>query len=302
MAASTSIDEYIGSFPPEIGEKLTALQSLIRSEAPQAVEKISYAMPTFFLNGNLVHFAAYAGHIGFYPTPSAIVHFAEELKPYQTSKGAVRFPLDLPLPTDLIRRMVRFRVQENSRKKKRKIGILFLFTAMSCLCSASSIHKEKPWPEKVSVVSWQEVLIASLPPTLVKAMKNQDEFIDLNTDELPPRFLIFRIDLDGDGSTEYLVQSHQSYSGGPASILFQERQGKFVCLAYFQGIDYFGPRVNGYNQIICIGKAGAKNTSMLLYQYGPDRYHLVRHTRYTIDPDGNWSFMGEEVFVPKDVI
>jgi uncharacterized protein YdhG (YjbR/CyaY superfamily) len=94
---------------------LIALRATIRSAAPDATEKMSYQMPTFYLNGNLVHFAAFRKHIGFYPAPNAIVAFQEELKRYKTSKGAVQFPIDKPLPLDLITRIVAFRVEENSR-------------------------------------------------------------------------------------------------------------------------------------------------------------------------------------------
>jgi len=106
------VDAYIAGFPPGTQQLLQEIRALIRAEAPQAVEKISYGMPTLYLRGNLVHFAAYPGHIGFYPTPSAILAFESELKVYTHAKGSVRFPLDQPLPRDLIQRMVRFRVAE----------------------------------------------------------------------------------------------------------------------------------------------------------------------------------------------
>jgi uncharacterized protein YdhG (YjbR/CyaY superfamily) len=120
-AGYTSIDEYVMSFLQDTQEKLTALRMLIRSIAPEASEKISYQMPTFYLNGNLVHFAAYARHIGFYPTPSGIAAFEPELAEYKHSKGAVQFPLDEPLPMELIARIVSYRVEENTRKGK-KLG------------------------------------------------------------------------------------------------------------------------------------------------------------------------------------
>jgi len=91
---------------------------LIRLAAPGAEEKISYQMPTFYLNGNLVHFAAYAKHIGFYPTPSGIEKFKRELSEYKHAKGSVQFPLGEPLPVDLIEKIVRFRVEENLNKGK----------------------------------------------------------------------------------------------------------------------------------------------------------------------------------------
>lgn len=107
-----AIDDYIAGFPPEVQHKLIQLRNLIQKAAPQAVEKISYGMPTFYLDGNLVHFAGYANHIGFYPTPSGIASFEEALSPYKHAKGSVQFPLDQPLPEDLIRRIVLFRVEE----------------------------------------------------------------------------------------------------------------------------------------------------------------------------------------------
>jgi uncharacterized protein YdhG (YjbR/CyaY superfamily) len=93
---------------------------VIHAAAPEATEKISYQMPTFFLHGNLVHFAAFKHHIGFYPVPSGIEAFAAELAPYKRSKGAVQFPLDQPLPHDLITRIVDFRVAENRQKAEAK--------------------------------------------------------------------------------------------------------------------------------------------------------------------------------------
>lgn len=116
MPNATNIDEYIARFPQPVQQKLTQLRDLIRKHAPRAVEKISYQMPTFYLNGNLVHFAAHTRHIGFYPTSSGILHFERELSGYKSSKGAVQFPMDRPLPTELISRIVEFRVKENSRK------------------------------------------------------------------------------------------------------------------------------------------------------------------------------------------
>lgn len=112
-------DEYIAQFPPDVREILQNLRAVIKEAAPEATEKISYQMPTFYLNGNLVHFAAYARHIGFYPAPSGIEAFKEELSPYKGAKGSVQFPLDKPLPIDLIGRIVRFRVSENIKKGRR---------------------------------------------------------------------------------------------------------------------------------------------------------------------------------------
>ncbi len=109
------IDEYIKKFPEEVQGKLEKLRQVIVENAPDAVEKISYGMPTFYLNGNLVHFAAYSGHIGFYPAPSGIEAFIDELSVYKTSKGAIQFPINEELPLDLIKKIVLFRVGENTK-------------------------------------------------------------------------------------------------------------------------------------------------------------------------------------------
>ena len=112
----TTIDEYIASFPKEIKEILESIRQTIKSSAPNATETISYQMPTFRLKGILVHFAAHKNHIGFYPTPSAITEFSKELSNYEFSKGAIKFPLDEPIPLDLIKEIVEFRVEENTKK------------------------------------------------------------------------------------------------------------------------------------------------------------------------------------------
>ena len=113
----STIDDYIADFPEDIQLILEELRETIKQVAPSAEETISYQMPTFKLHKNLVHFAAYKKHIGFYPTPSAIEAFSEDLKAYTTSKGAIQFPIDEPIPLDLIRKIVEFRVKENSAKK-----------------------------------------------------------------------------------------------------------------------------------------------------------------------------------------
>jgi len=114
---SGSIDEYIAEFPPETQKVLKELRALIRVAAPDATETISYAMPTFDLNGkHLVHFAGFAHHVGLYPMPSGIEAFKDELEPYKNAKGSVQFPLGKPMPWDLIRRIVEYRVGENARK------------------------------------------------------------------------------------------------------------------------------------------------------------------------------------------
>lgn len=113
QTAAKNIDEYIAGFPPEIQEKLETIRATIRKAAPKAEEAISYMIPTFKLHGNLVHFAAYKNHIGFYPGAGGIAAFQEELAGYETSKGTVQFPLDQRLPLTLITKIVKFRVQQN---------------------------------------------------------------------------------------------------------------------------------------------------------------------------------------------
>jgi len=115
-----SIDEYIGTFPQEIQILLEQVRATIKQAAPEAEEAIKYAMPTFVLNGNLVHFAAFKNHIGFYPVPSGIEAFKKELSVYKGAKGSVQFPLDKPMPLKLISEIVKFRVNENQLKAKAK--------------------------------------------------------------------------------------------------------------------------------------------------------------------------------------
>ena len=115
-----SINEYIRSHPKGTQQLLRELRTLIKTAAPDASEKISYQMPAFYLNGNLVYFAAFRNHIGFYPTASGISAFKEELKGYKSGRGSVQFPIDEPLPAALIRRIVKFRVKENTRKPVKK--------------------------------------------------------------------------------------------------------------------------------------------------------------------------------------
>jgi uncharacterized protein YdhG (YjbR/CyaY superfamily) len=110
------IDEYIADFPPDVQDILEEMRRTIREAAPDAEEAISYQMPTFKLNGNLVHFAAYKNHIGFYPTPSGVEAFREELSAYKVSKGAIQFPIDQPMPLDLVRQIVAYRVAQNLAK------------------------------------------------------------------------------------------------------------------------------------------------------------------------------------------
>ena len=111
-----SIDEYIATFPADTQKILQELRAAIKAAAPEAEEKISYQIPTFALHGNLVHFAAFKNHIGFYPTPGGIQAFKKELSVYASAKGSVQFPVDQPLPLKLVGKIVKFRVAENLKR------------------------------------------------------------------------------------------------------------------------------------------------------------------------------------------
>lgn len=115
-----TIDDYVAGFPVDVRELLQKIRATIQKAAPQAVEKISYQMPTFYLHGNLVHFALCKEHIGFYPTPSGLQAFPKAIAKYKSSKGAVQFPLDRAIPYGLIAKIVKFRVKENVAKAKSK--------------------------------------------------------------------------------------------------------------------------------------------------------------------------------------
>ena len=116
----TTVDEYIAQFPEDVQQILSRLRAVIKESAPGAKEKISYQMPCFYLKGSLVWFGGHTHHIGFYPTSSGIEAFKDELSAYKWSKGAVQFPLDKPMPYELIRKIVLFRVAENSKKPAKR--------------------------------------------------------------------------------------------------------------------------------------------------------------------------------------
>lgn len=115
-----TIDAYIAQFPAPVQQYMTDIRLLVHQLAPDCIERMAYGMPTFFLNENLVHFAGYKKHIGFYPSPSGITAFEEEIKIYTYAKGSVQFPLDQPMPMDLIRRIIAFRVEEVLKKPVKK--------------------------------------------------------------------------------------------------------------------------------------------------------------------------------------
>lgn len=120
MSKPTTVDSYIAAFPKEVQLLLQQMRATIKKAAPKAVESISYMMPAYKLNGPLVYFGGYKGHIGFYPTSSGIEAFKKELAVYKGSKGTVQFPLDKPLPLKLIAQMVKYRIAQNELKAKEK--------------------------------------------------------------------------------------------------------------------------------------------------------------------------------------
>ncbi|MCW7491423.1 DUF1801 domain-containing protein [Leptospira sp. 2 VSF19] len=117
-----SIDEYIQNFPEEVQSVLQKIRKTIQKEAPEATETISYAIPTFVQNGNLLHFAAFSKHIGFYALPSGNQAFQKEISRYKSGKGSIQFPLNEPIPYPLIKKIVKFRVAENLEKTKKKVS------------------------------------------------------------------------------------------------------------------------------------------------------------------------------------
>ncbi len=120
MEKPANIEAYIAQFSPEVQEQLQNLRRIIQNAAPEATERISYGIPTFYMQGNLVHFAAWKAHIGLYPAPDAIAMFGKQLAGFAISKGAVHLPLNEPLPVRLIEQIVQFRVAENRKKKEVK--------------------------------------------------------------------------------------------------------------------------------------------------------------------------------------
>ena len=116
----TTIDEFIAQFPVETQKKLQQVRETIKAVVPEAIEAISYGIPTFKFHGNLVHFSGYEHHIGFYPGASSIVKFKNEISEYKSAKGTIQFPLDKPIPFDLIRRITAFRLEENLNKTHSK--------------------------------------------------------------------------------------------------------------------------------------------------------------------------------------
>jgi len=117
-----TVDEYVNNNPKEIQVKLNKIRGIVKSEAPDAIEVISYNIPAYKLNRILLYFAVHTSHIGLYAMPSAVVAFKKDLTGYETSKGTIRFPLDKPIDYELVRKIIKFRVKENFMKKKSKVS------------------------------------------------------------------------------------------------------------------------------------------------------------------------------------
>ncbi len=120
MQQYDTIDDYLAAFPAGVREKLETVRQTIKKAAPEAIEKISYGIPTFYLNGNLVHFGGFKSHIGFFPGAAPVAEFKKELSDYKTSKGTVQFPLDKPLPLELISKITKACVKRNQTKQEQK--------------------------------------------------------------------------------------------------------------------------------------------------------------------------------------
>lgn len=145
-----SIDEYIASFPDDVQAILQQIRTTIQQAAPGAEETISYQMPTFKLHGNLIHFAGYKQHIGLYPTPSGIEQFKEELANYKGAKGSVQFPLDQPMPLDLIRRITEFRIEENQAKAAAKKSKRQMTSKATKIGQTKEAQSATSWPKGVA--------------------------------------------------------------------------------------------------------------------------------------------------------
>ncbi|HEX7845749.1 MAG TPA: DUF1801 domain-containing protein [Chitinophagaceae bacterium] len=166
------IDEYINGFSGDTKDRLSKIRTIIQKAAPKATEKISYAIPTFFYGGNLVHFAAYKNHIGFYPGAGGIEAFQKELGAYETSKGTVQFPHDKPLPAGLITQIVKFRVLQNKEKAEIKKPVK----------KAASAKAKKPTDDEL-VKAWMAVL----SPAVRKEIEAVRKIIKAASDKLNER-------------------------------------------------------------------------------------------------------------------
>ena len=167
------------------------------------------------------------------------------------------------------------------------------WTLLALLLVASSAFAEQPWPRQVVPANFLEVSTSTLPAALRDAFLNIAEFT-LDGDSLADTYQICRIDLNGDGTDEFIVMSPQSYSGGPQMYVLQRRQHKFVLIATPAGRIYFAPRMNGYLQIVSQSRGGAGFSMRSLERYQRGRYHLVRLTEYRLrEFGGEFDFVQE---------
>lgn len=166
------IDKYIATFPKDVQVLLNKIRETIQKAAPKAEQKISYAMPTFYLEGNLVHFAGYKNHIGFYPAPSGLKAFEAEISKYKNSKGAVQFPIDKALPLSLITKIVKFRVKENLEKinSKKTVKVQTDFTSVLSAPARRALQnnnittlKQLSTFTEAEVLQWHGIGASSIP-------------------------------------------------------------------------------------------------------------------------------------------
>lgn len=178
MAAITDVDKYISGFHKEVQQILEKLRATIRKAAPTAEETINYGIPTFTLNGNLVHYAAYKSHIGFYPAPSGIEAYKNQLSVYEGAKGSIKFPIDKPLPFDLISKIVKFRVKENLDKAAAKKPNGGFLTSLSAPAKRALENKGITTLKQLSKYTEKDILElhgvgASSIPKLRNALVNE---------------------------------------------------------------------------------------------------------------------------------
>ncbi len=172
--AAPSIDAYIRGFPSSTQKLLQTIRRTIQKAAPDAVEKISYGIPTFYLNGNLVHFAGYEKHIGFYPGGAVVEGFAPDLAGYETSKGTVRFSLDKPLPLGIVTKIVRFRAAKNAAKKTKPTTSANPFSSLAAPAQRALKSAGITSLKKLSQLSEAELSrLHGIGPNAIRRLKSQ---------------------------------------------------------------------------------------------------------------------------------
>lgn len=184
-----TIDDFISAFPAPVGKKLMQLRKAVHQIAPEAEEAICYGIPTFRLNGNLLHFAAYATHIGFYPGPGGINAFEEDCAPYRTGKGTLQFSLGEPLPMELIRNIIRFRVaQQQLKGSKKKItvtceaGHTFIrsSTCRTCPKCAAQSNKTDDYPAALTAPARRALAAAGIRKPADLSGWSEEDLLELH--------------------------------------------------------------------------------------------------------------------------